>query len=173
MVAGRSQQALMVGVAADDPVQDHQVGRLHRSRVLGQILDAPADAALGPHLPRRACALLLVAGGEFRVLDPRRARLRQRDLDLQVSPSVFTPGARGRRSARRSGLPASEESACGCIPFTNDEDHEDEQEGGHKPQGSVRREQVRDASCQDQHGDAGQPWQRPPANDHPQIDRLR
>jgi uncharacterized protein YegP (UPF0339 family) len=37
MVGGSAQQALIVWVTAHHPVQDHQVGRLHRPGVLGEM----------------------------------------------------------------------------------------------------------------------------------------
>jgi hypothetical protein len=51
MVGGRCQQPRIVWIAAHDPVQDHQVGRLDRPGVRGQIMEAqveaPLDAGLG------------------------------------------------------------------------------------------------------------------------------
>src|SRR6266511_4997480 len=87
MVGGSSQQALVVWVTAHYPVQDHQVGWLHRRGVLGEIVDAPVDAPLDPYLPDERARLFLVGGGEFQILGPRRARLQQLDLDLADAPA--------------------------------------------------------------------------------------
>jgi hypothetical protein len=68
-------------------VQDHQVGRVHRPGILGEIVDAPVKAPLDPCLPGELVRLVLVGRGELQVLGPRRARLQQLDLDLADAPA--------------------------------------------------------------------------------------
>jgi hypothetical protein len=68
-------------------VQDHQVGRRHRPRVLGEIVEAPVQAPLDPCLSGERARLLLVGGGEFQVLRARRAQLQELDLDLADAPA--------------------------------------------------------------------------------------
>jgi hypothetical protein len=62
MVGGCAQQLFIDWIAAHHPVQDHQVGRRHRPRVLGQVVEAPVQARLKAGLPRQLARLLLVAG---------------------------------------------------------------------------------------------------------------
>ena len=44
VVGGGAQQPVDVGVAADDAVQHHHVGRVHRLRIGREVQDAPVDA---------------------------------------------------------------------------------------------------------------------------------
>jgi hypothetical protein len=69
-------------------VQDHQVGRRHRSRVLGEIVDAPVEPPLDPGLFGEPACLLFVGGGELQVLGPGRARLQQLDVELADAPPI-------------------------------------------------------------------------------------
>jgi hypothetical protein len=83
MVGGRAHQARIVRVTAHHPVQDHQVGRLDRPRILGEVVEAPVEPPLNAGLLGQLKGLLLVGGGELQVLGPRRARLQQLDLELR------------------------------------------------------------------------------------------
>jgi hypothetical protein len=75
VVGGRAQQAFVVLIAAHHPVQDHQVGRRHRPRVLGQVVEAPVNLPLDPCLGGERTCLFLIGGGELQVLGPGRACL--------------------------------------------------------------------------------------------------
>jgi hypothetical protein len=100
MVGGRAQQALIVWVAAHDPVQHHQVGRRHCPRVLGEIVNPPVEAPLDPCLFGERGCRLLVGGGELQVLGPSRTRLQQLDLDLADAPADLQDA--GSLDAQRS-----------------------------------------------------------------------
>jgi hypothetical protein len=103
MVGGSCQQPRIVRLAAHHPVQDHQVGRCHRPGVGGEVVEAPVQAPLNAGLFGQRARLVLVSGGEFQVLGPARARLRQFDLDLaDVPPTSSTVVPSMPRSRRNS-----------------------------------------------------------------------
>jgi hypothetical protein len=102
MVGGCAQQPLIVWIAAHHPVQDHQVGRRHRPRIRGEIMDAPVQAPLDPCLPGEFVRLVLVGRGEFQVLGPRRARFQQLDLDLADAPPTSSTVVPSMPRSRRN-----------------------------------------------------------------------
>jgi hypothetical protein len=66
MVGSRGQQALAVGVAAHHPVQEYGVGRRHRPRVLGEVVEAPVDPPLEPGVRGKFTRLVLAGGSGSR-----------------------------------------------------------------------------------------------------------
>jgi hypothetical protein len=102
MVSGSSQQLLVVWVAAHDPVQDHQVGRLHRPGVLGEIVDAPVDAPLDPCLPGERARMFLVCGESSRFRARAAPAFRSSISISPTPPPISRTLASSMPSARRN-----------------------------------------------------------------------
>jgi hypothetical protein len=89
MVGSCAQQPLIVWIAAHHPVQDHQVGRRHRPRIRGEIMDAPVKEPLDPCLPGEFVRLVPVGreSSRFwaapRLLSAARFGSRRCPADLQ------------------------------------------------------------------------------------------
>jgi hypothetical protein len=82
VLRGRSQEPLVVRVAADHPVEHDHVERLDTLRIDGDVLQAPLRALLEPCLSQEPLRLPLVGWGELEVHCPDGAALQQLDLDL-------------------------------------------------------------------------------------------
>jgi hypothetical protein len=82
MVRGGSEQALVVRVAADDPVQDDDVRGLDGVCVGGDVVQPPLHPLRDPRLLREGACLALVLGRELEVDRAGGAGLQQLDLDL-------------------------------------------------------------------------------------------
>ena len=82
----RLQQPLVVGIAADDPVQDDDVGRLNRVRIGGEIVETPLRPLLESGLAQQLPCLVRVRRRQFEVDRALRAPFQQLDLDLAHAP---------------------------------------------------------------------------------------
>ena len=72
----------MVRVAADHPVQHHQVSSLHRVRCRGHVDDASMDPVGDTRVLRQAARLLVVRRGQLRDRGRLRTPAQQLDADL-------------------------------------------------------------------------------------------
>jgi hypothetical protein len=79
---GGSEQLLVVGIAADDPVQDDDVGRLDPVRMGGDIVETPLRPSLESGLTEQLPCLVRLPRREFEVDRALRAPFQQLDLDL-------------------------------------------------------------------------------------------
>ena len=79
----RAEQALVVRVAADDPVHHDDVGWLDAVRIRGDVVLAALDARLvDTGLAQQPASLALVGGRELEAHRVRRTTLEQLELDL-------------------------------------------------------------------------------------------
>src|SRR6266487_2816411 len=79
---GRSQEALVVRVTADDSVQHDDVGCLDGFGLDGDVVEASLCTVLERHFAQEPLRLLLVRRRELQVHGARGATLQQLDLDL-------------------------------------------------------------------------------------------
>jgi hypothetical protein len=64
---GRPEQPLVVGIAADHPVENDNVGRLDGVGVDGDVVQPPPHATRKPGLAQEAFGLALVGGRELQI----------------------------------------------------------------------------------------------------------
>src|SRR5207253_8326637 len=91
VLGGRLEQPLVVRIAADDAVQDDEVGGLDRGRVGGDVVDPPLDLVLEPALAQQSRGFLVVPVRELEVEGVHCATLQPLDLDLADAAAAPKP----------------------------------------------------------------------------------
>jgi len=82
-------EQLRIGIAADDPVHDDQVGRLDRSLVLGEVAVATLDPRLRAGLCRECLRLFVVTVRQLDDHRPRRSPPEQLEIDAADPAADF------------------------------------------------------------------------------------
>ncbi|HZJ04331.1 MAG TPA: hypothetical protein VFD59_02540 [Nocardioidaceae bacterium] len=98
LAAGRSEQPLVVGIAADHSVQNDDVDRLHLVGDLCDVEEPTVDAVPHAGAVEQFDGFRLVVGGDLQVGRPGGPASQQLDLDLADAAADFED-ARSRDSA--------------------------------------------------------------------------
>src|SRR5712692_181870 len=111
VVSGRAGKARHVGIAADDPVQDHDVGAADLAGGLGEIHHRALDAVLQPCLAEEVDRYLLVGRRQLDAERTRRAGLEEFDLDRPDAASDLEH----RLALDPLGLQEVDDPPRGCV----------------------------------------------------------
>ena len=88
----RVEKQLVVGIAADDAVEDDDVGCFDALGVGRDVVQAPIDARLQTRFAQEPSRVLVVAGRELEVDRPRGAPLEQLELDVADTAADLEDG---------------------------------------------------------------------------------